>query len=86
MKCYPAGVESSDTGWSGDNHPLCRVLPQIMKKGCFAGTRFTCQKNIAVSVLNKVVGKLQFMVCGGHSFPVMRIVEEFTCFFLNRRV
>jgi len=42
---------------------------QIMEKGCFAGARFTRQKNIAASVLNKVVGELQFMVCGGHSFP-----------------
>jgi len=41
---------------------------QIMEKGCFAGARFTCQKNIAVSVLNKVVGELQFMVYGGHGF------------------
>ena len=69
MECYPAGVESRNTGWCGDNHPLCRALPHIMEKGCFAGARFTRQKNITVSVLNKVVGKLQFMVCGGHSFP-----------------
>jgi hypothetical protein len=68
MECYPAGVESRNTGWSRDNHPLHRVLMQILEKSCFAGARFTCQKNIAVSVLNKVVGKLQFMVYGGHGF------------------
>jgi hypothetical protein len=42
---------------------------QIMEKGCFACARFTRQKNIAAGVLNKVVGELQFTVCGGHSFP-----------------
>jgi hypothetical protein len=69
MECYSAGVDSRNTGWSGDNHPLRRVLMQIMEKGCFACARSTRQKNIAASVLNKVVGELQFMVCGGHSFP-----------------
>jgi len=39
---------------------------QIMEKGCFACASFTRQKNIASGVLNKVVGELQFMVCGGH--------------------
>ena len=69
MECYPAGVDSRNTGWSSDNHPLHRVLMQIMEKSCFACACFARQKNIAASVLNKVVGKLQFMVCGGHGFP-----------------
>ena len=68
MECYPAGVESRNTGWSGNKHPLRSVLLHIMEKGCFAGAGFTRQKNIAASVLNEVVGKLQFMVCGGHGF------------------
>jgi hypothetical protein len=74
---------------------------QIMEKSCFAGARFTCQKNIAVSVLNKVVGKLQFMVYGGHGFPdheryyrfslrMIRIVLQkfkiIISYFLDRRL
>jgi hypothetical protein len=69
MEGYSAGVDSRNTGWSGDNHPLCRAFMQILEKGCFAGARFTCQKNIAAGVLDKVVDELQFIVCGGHSFP-----------------
>ncbi|MBW1671577.1 MAG: hypothetical protein JRJ43_09770 [Deltaproteobacteria bacterium] len=39
-----------------------------MEKCCFAGPRFTRQKNIAAGILDKVVGELQFMVYEGHSF------------------
>jgi len=69
MECYPAGIDSRNARWRGNNHPLCRVFMQIMEKGCFACARLPREKNIAPGVLNKVVGEFQFMVWGSHSSP-----------------
>ena len=44
------------TGGRGDNHAFCRVLVEIMEKGCLAGTRLACEENIAAGVPNKIVG------------------------------
>jgi len=66
MECYASGIESRDTGWRGDNHPLCRVSLKIVEKGSLTGAGFTCQENIATSVLDEVACELQFIVCESH--------------------
>jgi len=57
VKSYSSGVDSCNTGWSGNNHPLRRIFLNIMEKGCLTGTGFTRQKNITAGVLNKVIGE-----------------------------
>ena len=46
----------------------------IFFNGFFARAGLACQENIAASGLDKVICKLQFMVCKRHVFPLTILV------------
>ena len=67
MEGHAAGVDGRNPGWSGDDHALEGFLFQIMEKGRLAGTGFAGEKNMAVGVLDEIVGELQLGISSSHN-------------------
>ena len=62
VKRNTSGINGSNSCWSSYNHSFDAVFAQIAQECGFAGACLTCQKNMIISILNKIPCCLKLMV------------------------
>ncbi len=63
MQGNPAGIDGRYPGGRSNNQSFGGVFTQVAQKGSFAGSRLTGEKDIAVGMLDKIMGQPQFVIC-----------------------
>lgn len=63
MDRHAPGINSGYAGGSYNCYLFRAMLFDIFQKRRFAGTCFTCQENVARTLVDQVEGKFEFLIC-----------------------